>query len=211
MSTAASGLIYYIVYNFLPQFESQYAIALGLFASRRASAYLAGSHSRNRHNRAACQSQQPVNRVLGFEQRSTWNTQKNEWNAQKNKWNTHKSTEKHVEHAEKHVEHAEKHRKTRGTRGKARGTRRKARGTRMDWKTAPQEEQKHNVNSAGTTLLMAERTNDGARHCCFGQCRSDERCSEKYKGIAFFPFPKPKGRVEVCLLVGWLLNVPAPG
>ena len=55
--------------------------------------------------------------------------------------------------------------------------------------------QQHDVNSAGHTLTDG-RTQRGALHCCFGQCRPDERCPEKYKGISLFPFPKPKRRLE---------------
>ena len=77
-----------------------------------------------------------------------------------------------VNHSEKHVEHA-------------------------DGKTASQAEQLHNVNSAGH-IVTDSRKKRGARHCCFCQCRSDERCPEKYKGIAFSLFPKPKQRLEDC-------------
>ena len=51
--------------------------------------------------------------------------------------------ETYVEHAEKHVEHAEKHVEHAGT-GKRPLT------------PSSQTKQQHNVNSAGTSLLMAE-------------------------------------------------------
>ena len=88
---------------------------------------------------------------------------------------------------------------------KACGSRRKAQGTCRtcrDMKTASlsdsQAEQQHNVNSAGTSLLMAEKKAQGAHHCCFGQCCSDEQCPKKYKRIAFCLFPKPKQMLEDC-------------
>ena len=49
----------------------------------------------------------------------------------------------------------------------------------------------------GTLLMLAEKK-WGARLCCFGQCRPDERYPEKYKGSFFFPFPKPKQSLEDC-------------
>ena len=44
---------------------------------------------------------------------------------------------------------------------------------------------------------MAEKQ-PGKRHCCYGQCRSDERYPDKYAGVTIFPFPKPKRRLEDC-------------
>ena len=46
--------------------------------------------------------------------------------------------------------------------------------------------------------LYLNKQTRGACHYCSDQCRSDERCPEKYKGIAFSLFPKPKQRMEDC-------------
>ena len=44
---------------------------------------------------------------------------------------------------------------------------------------------------------MAEKK-PGKRHCCYGQCRSDERYPDRCEGVTFLPFPKPKTRLEDC-------------
>ena len=94
--------------------------------------------------------------------------------------------QKHVQHTEKHVQHTEK---ARATRRKARATRRKT-----TWNTQGQE---NGLASRKTSFLIG-RKSEGLVGCCYGQCRSDERCPQKYKGIAFFLFPKPNRWVEDC-------------
>ena len=69
-----------------------------------------------------------------------------------------------------------------------RASHRKARDTHREEKTALQAEQQHDVNSAGHTVTEGRRKR-GARHCCFGQCRSDELYLEKFKKLHFFHFP----------------------
>ena len=49
----------------------------------------------------------------------------------------------------------------------------------------------------GTPLLLLKKKR-GELYCCFGQRSTDERCSEKYKEIILFPFPKPKRRFQEC-------------
>ena len=89
-------------------------------------------------------------------------------------------TEKHVGHTEKHVEHTEKHVEHAGM-GK--------------WPRKPSN------NTTWTVLAHCywwQKTKQGACHCCFGQCRSNEQCSERYKGIACFLFPTSKRSLEDC-------------
>ncbi|KAK7491555.1 hypothetical protein BaRGS_00017194 [Batillaria attramentaria] len=38
----------------------------------------------------------------------------------------------------------------------------------------------------------------GNRHCCYGQCNSDERYPHRCEDVSFIPFPKPKTRLEDC-------------
>ena len=86
---------------------------------------------------------------------------------------------------------------------KARGTSRKARRTGRDGEMALQAE----LGSRATTQRKQcwhivtdgrKKKKRGTRHCCFDQCRSDERCLKKCKGIAFFLFHKPKRGLEDC-------------
>ena len=60
-------------------------------------------------------------------------------------------------------------------------------------KTAVQAEQQRDMTNAGNTVTEGRKKGKkkkekkrGVRHCCFGQCRSSERCPDKYKGIAMF-------------------------
>ncbi|XP_035667952.1 uncharacterized protein LOC118410371 [Branchiostoma floridae] len=35
--------------------------------------------------------------------------------------------------------------------------------------------------------------------CCFGTCNSDSRYPERVSGVSFYPFPKPKTRMDACM------------
>ena len=65
----------------------------------------------------------------------------------------------------------------------------------------------HNINSSDISLPVAEKK-QGACHCCFGQCHSDEWCPNRSKGIAFFLFPKLKQRYEDCK--AWIIACGRP-
>ena len=77
----------------------------------------------------------------------------------------------HVEHAEKHVKHTENHVEHAGT----------GRGSRKPSK-------QHNVNRAGTSLLMAERK-QRARHCCFSSAVRMNDAPKSIKELSFSYFP----------------------
>ena len=85
---------------------------------------------------------------------------------------------------------------------KASGTCRKACGTRRDGKTNLASWACKPSNNTTWTVLAhhywCQKTKQGAHHCCYGQCRSDEWYLEKYKRIAFFLFSKPKWRLKDC-------------
>ena len=69
---------------------------------------------------------------------------------------------------------------------KVHGTHRIAGETHRDGESASQAEHQHNVNRAGTSLLIAVLTS------------AIERCPKKYRGVAFFLFRKPKQSVKDC-------------
>ena len=47
-------------------------------------------------------------------------------------------------------------------------------------------------------IITDVRKKWGAQHCFFSQYCLDEQCPDKYRGIAFVLFPKPKRRLEDC-------------
>ena len=96
--------------------------------------------------------------------------------------------EKHVEHAEKHVEHAEEHMEhAEGHVEHAEKHVEHAAAVKQPLKRSSQAEQQHNLNRAGTSLLMAVKKQ--GTPCCFCQCRLGERCPKKCKELPFPCFP----------------------
>ena len=37
------------------------------------------------------------------------------------------------------------------------------------------------------------------KRCCWGTCNSDTRYPDRVQNVLFFPFPKPKTNIEVCM------------
>ena len=37
------------------------------------------------------------------------------------------------------------------------------------------------------------------KRCSWGKCNSDSRCPDRYPGVKFIPFVKPKTQLEKCL------------
>ena len=88
-------------------------------------------------------------------------------------------------------------RKASETRRTARGTRRKARGARRDGKRASQAEQQQNVNSAGTSLLTAERS-EGLITAVLDSAFWMNDAPRSIKELPFSCFPKPERRLQDC-------------
>ena len=74
---------------------------------------------------------------------------------------------------------------------------REARGTHWEGITGLRGEQQHDVNSAGTPLLMAEKS-EGLVIASLASAFRMNDTLRSTKELPFFPFPKPKRRFEDC-------------